>query len=144
MPQRKGDDSESERSHSAHEGTGGLRAREGLFRDLGIVEPDDNPLSCLADEENSDGRGRPQMRFLVAPVDPKLAVSGLRCETHRLRISTLGASGQRRVLSFIATGQIQYGTFFLRDPKQGTSSRRHASVTRWKLAPITISGLGLF
>lgn len=47
----------------------------GVFRDLGIVEPDDDPLSCLADEEEIAGGGRPEMRFLVAPVDPELAVS---------------------------------------------------------------------
>eukprot|EP00903_Cladosiphon_okamuranus_P005962 g5886.t1 len=45
----------------------------GMFRDLGIIEPDDDPLSCLADEEDGAGRGSPKMKFLVAPVDPELA-----------------------------------------------------------------------
>lgn len=51
-----------------------------MFHDLGIVEPDDDPLSCLADEENGVGDG-PRMRFLVEEVDPKLAVSGLQWST---------------------------------------------------------------
>lgn len=49
--------------------------QSGLFFDLGIVEPDDNPLSYLEEEEGRGGRGRPPRRPLVAPVDPKLAVS---------------------------------------------------------------------
>ena len=50
----------------------------GLVQDLGVVDPDDDPLSCLKDEEGEAGSGRgrrPPMRRLVAPVDPKLAVS---------------------------------------------------------------------
>lgn len=48
-----------------------------LIYDLGIVEPDDDPLSCLADEEDEAGRGgrrRPTGRALVEPVDPSLPV----------------------------------------------------------------------
>lgn len=56
-------------------GTADNRETGRLFRDLGIVEPDDDPLSCLADEVDDAGGGRPNMRFLVAPVDPELAVS---------------------------------------------------------------------
>lgn len=76
-PQRKekGSD-ESERPETNQEETSGIPGREGLFHDLGIVEPDDDPLSCLADEENSVGAG-PRMRFLVEQVDPKLAVRDL-------------------------------------------------------------------
>lgn len=49
----------------------------GLFHDLGVVEPDDDPLAYVVDEEKSEfgGKGRPAWRPLVAPVDPKLAVS---------------------------------------------------------------------
>ena len=54
-----------------------LKTVGALGGDLGVVEPDDDPLSCLADEEGDAGGGnggRPPMRLLVAPVDPKLAV----------------------------------------------------------------------
>lgn len=60
-----------------------LQAVGGSGGDLGLVEPDDDPLSCLADEEGGTGGGgggRPPMRLLVAPVDSKLAVS-FRCKT---------------------------------------------------------------
>lgn len=70
----KGGD-EDETPEPVQPGTAGNRVIGGLFRDLGIVEPDDNPLSCLADEEDVAGGRRPKMRFLVAPVDPELAVS---------------------------------------------------------------------
>eukprot|EP00904_Undaria_pinnatifida_P005226 jgi/Undpi1/1833/HiC_scaffold_12.g05220.m1 len=53
-----------------------LKTVGALGGDLGVVEPDDDPLSCLADEEGDAGGGnggRPPMRLLVAPVDPKLA-----------------------------------------------------------------------
>lgn len=75
-PQRKEKSSDGgEQPENTHEEASGIPGREGLFHDLGIVEPDDDPLSCLADEENDVG-GRPKMRFLVEQVDPKLAVSG--------------------------------------------------------------------
>lgn len=49
----------------------------GLIRDLGVVEPDDDPLSCLADEQPTGDTGkerRPPRRPLVADVDPRLEV----------------------------------------------------------------------
>ena len=50
----------------------------GLIGDFDVVEPDEDPLSCLKEEEGEAGGGRggrPSMRRLVAPVDPNLAVS---------------------------------------------------------------------
>lgn len=76
-PQRKdkgGDGSKtSEAAHAGISNNGALLG--GVYRDLDIIEPDDDPLSCLADEEDSAGGNKSKMRFLVAPVDPELAVS---------------------------------------------------------------------
>lgn len=62
-------------------------SRQGLYQKLCIVEPDDDPLSCLLDEEhhtdrsNDRSKGRYPRRLLVAAVDPALAVSIV--ELHR-------------------------------------------------------------
>lgn len=51
---------------------------DGLYLDLDIVEPDDDPLSsCLADRQlmmGLDGAERPTRRPVVAPVAPELVV----------------------------------------------------------------------
>lgn len=50
----------------------------GLIGGVDVVEPDEDPLSCLKEEEGEAGGGPgggPSMRRLVTPVDPKLAVS---------------------------------------------------------------------
>lgn len=58
----------------------GTKPTGGLYYNLGVIEPNDDPLSCLVDEEGEGaerGMGwcRPPMRLLVAPVDPRVAVS---------------------------------------------------------------------
>lgn len=56
-------------------------SRHGLYQKLCIVESDDDPLSCLLDEEHHADRshdrskGRYPRRPLVAAVDPVLVVS---------------------------------------------------------------------
>ena len=84
--QDKGGDEEGKTSAAvAQAGAADNQRVGGVFRDLCIVEPDDDPLSCLADEEGSTGGGRPKMRFLVAPVNPELAVS----QSGRDRVSSI-------------------------------------------------------
>lgn len=65
-------------------------AMEGWYEDLGIIEPDDNPLSCLVDEEDEAGNGRPKMCFFVAPVDPRLAVSRSQVEQVEMQPTAAG------------------------------------------------------
>lgn len=54
-----------------------VKKKKGLFDDIGVVEPDDNPLSCLVEEEEAglSGKERPPRRPLVTPVEPELLVS---------------------------------------------------------------------